>query len=59
MTATPELLPCPFCNGIAELVVDTYGVYYVQCLFCECGTKYNPTEKDAVETWNRRTEEKG
>lgn len=55
-----KLLPCPFCNGKAELV--SYGLTgrleVVQCSDCGARTRvFDPNVKrgeSAIEAWNRR-----
>lgn len=64
MNETMEILPCPFCKGAAHLVEripdgddDTY--YDVSCddpncYLSEGADWYFDTEKEAVESWNKR-----
>ena len=61
-----ELKPCPFCGGKAVLKKVATGIgqdgywYYVRCASINCtvhvSTCSRPTEKEAVEIWNRRVE---
>ena len=57
--AVPELKPCPFCGGKAELMRDHDGTWSVICGE-RCGVSpatccYEKRE-DAVSAWNRRAE---
>ena len=61
MTATDELLPCPFCGGEARVehcITCGYDSYWVECANrIDCGCKVEPVTdvKDiAIMTWNRR-----
>ena len=63
----PELKPCPFCGGEAysnykgELTNGAViRYYYVNCGDCGASTEYNedkPTQEEAFELWNTRTED--
>jgi len=53
-----KLSPCPFCGG-KSVFRHTGGstltdMVYVECLSCECVTKYQLTEAGAAIIWNRR-----
>lgn len=49
-----ELLPCPHCNGGAEMRLYD-GDYFVQCVECFASTAADyQTEQAAAEKWNRR-----
>lgn len=56
----PELKPCPFCGGLAELIEPTPHEFLVQCaadatecfVFCTSGP-YDTAEQ-AARVWNRR-----
>ena len=56
-----ELKPCPFCGSEAEVNHGTtYGFRYEyepRCTKCECMLGVYETEKEAIETWNRRAKE--
>ena len=60
----PELKPCPFCGGEAELVkAYRFGTgcsssgFKVKCRGCEDGrTDIYTEEAEAVAAWNRRAE---
>ena len=62
MTAMPELLPCPFCGGVAEYIRDRDdggNFVAVQCTGCGCGSgKHYPladyAAPNAAREWNRR-----
>lgn len=47
-----ELKPCPFCGGKAVKIASGHQVVCCKC--CTMGQLY-PTENQAIETWNRRT----
>jgi len=54
-TRTDEILPCPYCGGMATLTVSSDG-YGVQCLNDTCIALHAdslPTEDEAVAAWNR------
>ncbi len=53
----PELAPCPYCNGPAEmgpLMVEKgeNGKRQVKCTKCGMGGPWMPTEPEAREAWN-------
>lgn len=51
----PELLPCPFCGGEAELG-GMDGNLYVRCISCLCdGPIFQHTVAEAISTWNTRS----
>ncbi len=62
----PDLLPCPFCGGVAHLFgIETIGAsvaYFVKCVGnkSKCAgpirTKYCDTKERATEVWNTRAE---
>lgn len=48
-----ELLPCPFCCGVAELLNGGPENWFVRCTNCKCTT--NDVQRDAaVQLWHRR-----
>ncbi len=55
----PELLPCPFCGGEAEIVNPHDDMYIVGCsnedCHMWCGLAFNVKEH-AVKFWNTRTQ---
>ena len=52
-----ELKPCPFCRGKAKLQ-SYYKDHCVYCTKCNASTmKWFPTEIEAIEAWNRRTDD--
>ena len=53
---TPELKPCPFCGGSANIHhVENFEIYLVQCTNCGCiFTTWFPSSDDAKSAWNRR-----
>ncbi len=52
-----ELLPCPFCGGMAELRddFDEDENWCVYCPHCRCGGAFCHDETAAAAVWNRRT----
>lgn len=53
--------PCPFCGREARAdtfeVVTKYGRKTVDAVICQCGgMAIGLNKRDAIETWNRRTE---
>ena len=63
MTATDELLPCPFCGGTARIRhLTTAGVpthSMVECTKCHIKTDYYVYEfgeRNVAKIWNRRVE---
>ena len=64
MTKTPELLPCPFCGGEAEIKSvehgdgpNRMGCTRIYCSDCYCGTDWETDTydfKDAIDIWNTR-----
>ena len=55
-----DLKPCPFCGGEAEKFSWQYDSYRhtfkIFCKNCGVATENLPTEKEAIEIWNRRAE---
>lgn len=57
VTDEPELKPCPFCGGAAscEMASNHIGVgFSVSCIRCMADTDVHPSERLAIEAWNRR-----
>ncbi|MBL4768118.1 MAG: Lar family restriction alleviation protein [Rhodobacteraceae bacterium] len=55
---TPELLPCPFCGGDAELQVpenDDVKLAIVMCMKCYSVGSEQFTDNQAITAWNTRT----
>lgn len=63
-----ELKPCPFCGGEAALIPNNFfsesqkkwttESYGVRCKHCKAqGYQFWPTEKYAIEAWNRRSDQ--
>lgn len=53
----PDLLPCPFCGGVASVVhvdEDSWNVECVDYGGCATGGPWRNTESGAVSAWNRR-----
>lgn len=54
---TAELDPCPFCGGKATLTQTIGGSFYVFCTDCGVEQGFSePTEAEAIEKWNTRSE---
>ncbi len=57
-----ELLPCPFCGTTNISIVPSKTTNYLSHFMVGCATCHidmmGDTRKDAVEAWNRRTDEK-
>lgn len=55
-----ELKPCPFCGGEAEVSYGyTFGAeyqYQPNCTKCYCSLGIYDSEEEAIEAWNRRTD---
>lgn len=64
MTHTPELKPCPFCGGEAEMQLGKAGQaaafsdrFKVECVSCEATIGWwHDSEADAIAAWNTRAE---
>lgn len=54
MKRKPRIAHCPFCNGSSKLYESCVGRFRVFCRKCKCSTPYFETEKEAIDTWNRR-----
>lgn len=55
-----KLKPCPFCGGEADLYFLSYDRrYFVICEKCDFKTAEFWTEKEAVDAWNKRADERG
>ena len=58
-----ELKPCPFCGGKGRLKSYISGkwkkkaFYYAECSVCGVRTALSYVLGEAVEAWNRRTED--
>lgn len=48
----PELKPCPFCGGEAEIRGVT--IFWVQCKDCHVETLAEDDEETVIKTWKRR-----
>jgi len=56
----PELLPCPFCDGVAVYDETDEGGNFIRCSYCNCSTCLFFPVMDCVkdklkEFWNRRS----
>jgi Lar family restriction alleviation protein len=54
---TKDLKPCPFCGGEADVVEDEVN-NLVWCVCSTCGATggVEGNNQDAIEVWNRRTD---
>lgn len=56
----PELKPCPFCNGEAEITKTyLYGEvtgYVPHCTKCGCELSIYKSKQGAENAWNRRVD---
>ena len=59
MTDLPDLKPCPFCGGKAELFHSYDGYHCVQRTVCYCSTLNFRKEQTSINFWNRRAGEEG
>lgn len=53
-----ELEPCPFCGSYDVVVYETYTSGYAHCRGCGAEGSYRYSYGEAVEAWNRRTDER-
>jgi len=53
----PELLPCPFCGGEAELTGHHAPEFWVHCpvIGCKAGTEAFGSKERAIAAWNHRS----
>jgi len=52
-----ELLPCPFCGQVNEIVTTPYylhGAYTTECQSCEAEGPAKSTRNEARQAWNTR-----
>ena len=55
MSNTMKLLPCPFCGGEAELIINPfYQRKAVKCKKCYASIGMFDSAEQAIEAWNRR-----
>lgn len=64
MMNNKKLLPCPFCGGEAEIIINKSSqgqTSMIKCSKCSCRKSLlkHPTyegdiESDAIESWNKR-----
>lgn len=55
-----ELKPCPFCGSLKYVGVFLHNTkgFVVRCVSCGARVGYYETRKEAVDTWNKRTQRK-
>ncbi|MCA9330125.1 Lar family restriction alleviation protein, partial [Candidatus Saccharibacteria bacterium] len=52
----PEVKPCPFCGGKADVLENAWG-YYINCSKCRKGDSCLSgfyEKQEAIEAWNKR-----
>lgn len=49
-----ELLPCPFCNGPAQIMSGAAGCHSVRCEGCSATSDDRSNREHAIAAWNRR-----
>lgn len=63
MSQKIELLPCPFCGGVAHIIYDHDVVeessekdwaYTVECCACAASSGLCYSKEQAIEAWNKR-----
>jgi len=54
---SPDLLPCPFCGGVAKFTEgrDEFRFFVVTCQECFAQTESDHLRSVAIERWNRRS----
>ena len=51
----PEIKPCPFCGGEAEIVkMEFEDEIFIRCADCLVEIPWYPGRKKAIEAWNKR-----
>ena len=53
ISSVVRLLPCPFCGGHANLVIEM-GEHYIKCMMCYTTTGWKDNEESAIKAWNTR-----
>ena len=53
ISSVVRLLPCPFCGGHANLMIEM-GEYYIKCMMCYTTTGWKDNEESAIKAWNTR-----
>ena len=55
-----QLKPCPFCDwgtiGEISTFLSWFGYHTIGCYRCKTRTKPYKTIEEAIEVWNRRTD---
>lgn len=57
MDEVHEPKTCPHCGGVARVLTDTDGCFFVECSDCGCGTPKSRSAVVAASIWNCRTAE--
>ena len=53
ISSVVHLLPCPFCGGHANLMIEI-GEHYIRCMMCYTTTGWKDNEESAIKAWNTR-----
>lgn len=51
-----DLKPCPFCGEKEDIRVTNWGLWRFWCAKCLAKSCDKLSEKEAIEAWNRRTD---
>ena len=52
-----RLKPCPFCGGDAVTEYWVFAGYFTVCSECGATSGFCETEKESIDSWNKRAEE--
>ena len=51
-----ELKPCPFCGRELLSIEGWKDLFWIECFNCQTEGPSGETKAEAIEAWNRRTE---